>query len=78
MTYQIVIEPTAEREISKFDPRALVVWATSVTSARSCKPAGTLKATQGRTFPVIPRSTSQTSPRLAAGIRPFLGVEQAE
>ncbi len=49
--------------ISKFEPRTLVVCGTSVTIDRSLSPGGTLSTRQGRTFAVIPRSTSHTSPR---------------
>ncbi len=48
---------------SKRDPRTLVVCGTSVTMARSLPSPGTLMTRQDLTFAVIPRSTSQTSPR---------------
>jgi hypothetical protein len=51
---------------------------TSVTNARSIGPAGMLKTTHGRTFPTIPRSTIQTSPRLGTGIYRFLRVKLTE
>ena len=54
---------------SKSDPLALVVWATTVASARLLEPvAGTLKIKHGRIFATIPRSTSQTSPRRGLAI----------
>src|SRR2546427_3460326 len=51
------------RLTSKRVPRTLVVWETSVTSARSWSNAGILSTRQGRTFAANPKSTIHTSPR---------------
>ena len=47
----------------KREPRTLVVCGTSVRIDRSSPTVGTLRTRQGRTFAVIPKSTSHTSPR---------------
>ena len=58
---------------------ALVVWARTVTSARSFGPAaGTLKIKHGRIFATMPRSTSHTSPRRGLAITILSCVEVEE
>lgn len=57
------------------DWRTLVVCGTSVTNARSLSVGGTLSTNAGRTFAVMPRSTSHTSPRAAISLSSFALVE---
>src|SRR5205807_1969247 len=61
--------------ISKRDPRSVVVCGMTVMMSRSLSPQGPLRTRAGRTFSIMPRSTSQTSPRLGAF---FILVEQVE
>src|SRR5947207_13317507 len=49
---------------SNCEPRRVVLWKTTVRSARSVSAKGTLKMRTGRTFSTMPQSHNQTSPRL--------------
>ena len=66
------------RATSKREPRIAVVCGTTAMSARSESSYGTLITRAGRTFWVIPKSTCQTSPRLATARSRFLRVQDAE
>jgi len=61
--------------ISNRDPLRAVVRGMTVIRARSESENGTLMSSAGRTFSAMPRSTSQTSPRLGIG---FLPVQKGE
>src|SRR5262249_30271975 len=63
---------------SNLVPRGDVVCVTDVVSARSVSRTGTLSTRQGRTFAVIPRSTSQTSPRSGVAIDCLAMIEFQE
>lgn len=62
--------------VSNPDCRVLVVCGTNVTNARSASVGGTLRTNAGRTFAVMPKSTSQTSPRTAMSLSGFAFVER--
>ncbi len=49
-----------------------------MTKARSVSAGGALSTTAGRTFAVMPRSTSHTSPRAAMSVAGFALVEFEE
>src|SRR5436309_4828752 len=49
---------------SNCEPRRVVLWKTTVRTARSVSVKGTLKMRTGRTFSTMPQSNNQTSPRL--------------
>jgi len=69
----------AETDTSKSDPRALVVWVTTVARTRSLGPVpGMLKIKHGRIFAIMPRSTSHTSPRRGFAIASFSCIEVEE
>lgn len=61
--------------VSNPDSRTLVVCGTSVINARSASVGGTLITNAGRTFAVMPKSTSHTSPRAAMSLTGFAFVE---
>ena len=61
--------------VSNLDWRTLVVCGTRVTNARSASVGGTLMTNAGRTFAVMPKSTSHTSPRAAMSLTGFAFVE---
>src|ERR1700722_10253877 len=50
--------------ISRSEPRKLVVWEMTLIKARSVSRNARLRIRAGRIFWAIPKSTSQTSPRL--------------
>src|SRR6185436_14549280 len=60
--------PSLRNETGTFtsngEPRKAVLWKTTVMTARSVSPKGTLRMRTGRTFSTMPQSNNQISPRL--------------
>ncbi len=57
-------------------PRNAVVWSKTVTRSSSSSAGVPVKSRAGRTLAVIPKSTTQTSPRLTTGILVLHAIEE--